>query len=182
MVEALELFRHGALLAMLIICVYTDLAKGKIYNGVTLPGLLAGLAVAFMLQGAAAYRPEFRGEFAASLTAAALGGGTLFVIYLFGGFGAGDVKLMAAIGALCADWRLTLLALLYSAVIGAALAVGVLVWKGRLLEGLRRSARLLFTFRRVARKIEAREEIFLPYGFAISAGTLWAWLQWLPKM
>jgi prepilin peptidase CpaA len=182
MVEALEILRHGVLLAMLVICVYTDLAKGKLYNVVTLSGLFLGLGIAFMLEGAARYEPRFQGELLASLGAAVLGGGTLFAIYLFGGFGAGDVKLMAAIGALCADWRLTLLALLYAAVVGAAVAVGVLIWKGRLLEGLRRSARLLFTFRRAARKIEAKEEIFLPYGFAISAGTLWAWLQWLPRL
>ena len=54
--------------------------------------------------------------------------------------------------------------------------MGVLIWKGRLLEGLKRSARLLFTFRRRAGEVEAREEVFLPYGFAISVGGLWAWL------
>ena len=180
MVEVLELIRHGVLLAMLVICVYTDLAKGKLYNGITLTGLGLGLALAFMLEGAASSRLYLKGEFVDSLLAAALGGGTLFAIYLFGGFGAGDVKLMAAAGALCASWRMTLFALLYAAVIGAAMAVAILIWKGRLLEGLRRSARLLFTFRRAARSIEAQEDLFLPYGFAISAGTLWAWLQWLP--
>ena len=182
MVEALLYLRQGTLLAMLIVCVYTDLAKGKLYNWVTLPGLALGLAIGFMLEGAAASRPHFQRELADSIMAAALGGGTLFVVYLFGGFGAGDVKLMAAAGALCADWRMTLFALMYAAVVGAAMALGYLIWKGRLLEGLKRSARLLFTFRRDARKAEAREDIFLPYGFAISAGTLWAWLQWLPQL
>ena len=178
MTEVLEITRHGVLLVMLIVCVYTDLAKGKLYNSVTLTGLVLGLAFGLMLGGAAAHK----GELLRSVLAAALGGVTLFVVYLLGGFGAGDVKLMAAVGALSADWRMMVFALLYSAVIGAAMAVGVLIWKGRLLEGLRRSARLLFTFRRGARKIEAREDLFLPYGFAICAGTLWAWLQWLPHL
>jgi prepilin peptidase CpaA len=171
MVKALEYSRQGVLLALLLTCVYTDLARGRIYNWATLPALLLGLAFAFMLEGAAA-----------SLMAAALGGGVLFVVYLFGGFGAGDVKLMAAAGALYADWRLTLFALMYAAAVGAAMAVGVLIWRGRLLEGLKRSARLLVTFRRSARAVEAREEIYLPYGFAISAGALWAWIQWLPSI
>ena len=44
MAEALVFSRHAALLAMLVACVYTDLAKGKILNAVTLPALLIGLA------------------------------------------------------------------------------------------------------------------------------------------
>jgi prepilin peptidase CpaA len=182
MVKALEYSRQGVLLALLLTCVYTDLARGRIYNWATLPALLLGLAFAFMLEGAAASRPHLRSEFVHCLMAAALGGGVLFVVYLFGGFGAGDVKLMAAAGALYADWRLTLFALMYAAAVGAAMAVGVLIWRGRLLEGLKRSARLLVTFRRSARAVEAREEIYLPYGFAISAGALWAWIQWLPSI
>jgi len=180
-VDALELSRHGVLLAMLLICVYTDLARGKLYNAVTLTGLFLGLALAIMLEGAAASRPYLRREFVECLIAAAVGGGTLFIVYLFGGFGAGDVKLMAAVGALSASWRMTLLALTYAAVIGAAMAVGMLIWQGRLLEGLKQSARILVTFGRGARKVEARQQAFLPYGFAICAGTMWAWLEWMPN-
>ncbi|HRU05771.1 MAG TPA: A24 family peptidase [Candidatus Brocadiia bacterium] len=172
MVEGLELTRHGALLAMLICCAYTDLAKGKIYNAVTLPGLFLGLGLSFALDGAA---PERR-LFLESLYSVAIGGGAMFILYLFGGFGAGDVKLMAAVGALSASRSFTICSLMYAALIGAAVAIGLLIWKGRLLEGLKRSARLLFTLRRGARKAEAADDLFLPYGFAISAGALWAWL------
>ena len=173
MVDALVLCRHGVLLAMLIVCAYTDLARGKIYNAVTIPGLLIGLGLNFALDGA---MPEKR-LFLQSLFAMAIGGGALFVIYLFGGFGAGDVKLMAAIGAVCASRTLIVWSLVYTAVVGAAVAIGILIWRGQLLEGLRRSARLLFRFRRQARAIEAKEEVFLPYGFAISVGAMWAWLS-----
>ena len=171
MAEALVFSRHAALLAMLVACVYTDLAKGKILNAVTLPALFFGLAANYALGGA---MPEER-LFFESLVAMGIGGGALFVIYLFGGFGAGDVKLMAAVGALSADRHLVMWALVYTAVIGAAMAAGMLVWKGRLMEGLRRSFRLLVTFRRQARDVEKKEELFLPYGFAISVGSMWAW-------
>lgn len=178
MADALDVARHGVLLAMLVVCVYTDLAKGKIYNAVTLPAIFFGLAVNYALGGA---MPEKR-LFLESLMAMGIGGGALFVVYLFGGFGAGDVKLMAAVGALSASRTLVVWSLIYTAIVGAALAVGLLVWKGRLLEGLRRSFRLLVRFRRHARGEEAKEDIFLPYGFAISVGTLWAWLALVAGM
>ena len=167
--------RQCALLAMLVVCAYTDLAKGKIYNVVTLTGLFLGFAISFALDGLQSGNHQIVG----SLYAALLGGGALFVIYLFGGFGAGDVKLMAAIGALIARPQFVIWALVYTAVIGAAISIGMLVWKGRLLDGLKRSFRLLVTFRRGAREIEKREELFLPYGFAISAGTMWAWMTFV---
>ena len=171
MQDGLLLFRQCALLAMLVLCAYTDLAKGKLYNVVTLTGLFLGLALSFALDGARSGNSQIT----RSLIAMAIGGGIMFVIYLFGGFAAGDVKLMAAVGALSASPPFTMWALVYTAIVGFALAIGLLIWKGRTLETLRRSFRLLVTFRRGALKAEEKEELFLPYGFAISIGTFWAW-------
>ena len=172
MQDGLQLLRQCALLAMLVVCAYTDLSKGKLYNVVTLTGLFLGLALSVALDGGQPGNSQIVG----SLVAMAVGGGIMFAVFLFGGFAAGDVKLMAAIGAVSASPGFTMWALVYTAIVGFALAVGLLIWKGRLLETLKRSFRLLLTFRRGALKAEAREELFLPYGFAISIGTLWAWV------
>lgn len=175
---ALEAARHIALLALAIVCVYTDLARNRIYNAATLSGLAAGLVLAYLLDATADGYPHLK----AAALAALLGGGILFLVYLAGGLGAGDVKLMAAVGALSplaaatAGWRFVCVALMYTAIVGAAIAVGTLIWKGRLLEGLRDSARTLFTFRR-GKKAEGQKPLTIPYGLAIGIGTIWAWME-----
>ena len=171
MPEALELTRHICLLAVAVTCVYTDLARGKLYNAVTISGLALGLVLAFLLD---ANMPGISRLRAAAI-GAALGGGLLFLLYLAGGLGAGDVKLMAAVGALGGSWDFVLLALMYTALVGATIAIGILIWQNRLLQGLKDSARTLFTFR--ARKRNGQPAAFVPYGLAIGIGTIWAWIE-----
>lgn len=179
MADAIEPTRHILLLLVAIACVYTDLARNKIYNGVTLPALALGLILAGLLDAEVPGIPNLK----AAVIAALAGGGLLFVIYLVGGLGAGDVKLMAAIGALSpsmtelpgANWQFVLLALFYTALVGAGIAIGVLIWRGQLLKGLKDSARTLFTFR--AKPREGRPPLTIPYGLAIGVGTIWAWFE-----
>lgn len=65
----------------------TDIRKQIIPNVITYPVCLAGLGYAL-----------HQGRIAAALLAFALGFGLGLVFYLIGGMGAGDVKLMAALG------------------------------------------------------------------------------------
>jgi len=169
--ETLLLARQICLLALAVVCVYTDLAHNKIYNALTIAGLALGLVLSHLLDAGAPGHPHLR----AAALAMALGGGLLFLVYVAGGLGAGDVKLMAAVGALGGTWGFVLLAMMYTAVIGAAIALGILIWQGRLLQGLKDSARTMFTFR-VKRK-EGDKALTVPYGLAIGVGTLWAWLE-----
>jgi len=69
----------------------TDLWKFKIYNVVTVPLLISGLAYHFLVGGVAVLGNSLLGMF--------FGFGILFFFYVMGGMGAGDVKLMAAVGA-----------------------------------------------------------------------------------
>ena len=175
---ALELARHICLLLLAVTCVYTDLARNKIYNAVTISGLVIGLVLAYLLDAGVPGYPHLKG----ALVAALLGGGLLFAVYLAGGLGAGDVKLMAAVGALSpispdrAGWHFVCLALVYTALVGAAIAVGVLIWQGRLLNGLKQSARTMFTLR-APKRAEGDKQLTIPYGLAIGIGTLWAWVE-----
>jgi prepilin peptidase CpaA len=69
----------------------TDVMKFKVHNILTLPLLVCGL----VYHGAAGGPAGLVG----SVLGLLLGGGALLVFYLMGGMGAGDVKLMAAVGA-----------------------------------------------------------------------------------
>jgi prepilin peptidase CpaA len=74
-----------------LITTVTDLWRFKIYNVLTLPLLLSGLVYHFLVGGT--------GGLAASLLGAVFGFAVLLLFYVMGGMGAGDVKLMAAVGA-----------------------------------------------------------------------------------
>src|SRR5262249_41827165 len=73
------------------ICAYTDLRHGKIYNKLTYPAVVLGIALSFFQSNPDPYQ-----------SAAGLAGALCFygLLRKFSGMGAGDVKLMAAIGAI----------------------------------------------------------------------------------
>jgi Flp pilus assembly protein protease CpaA len=183
------LARHICLLALAVTCAYTDLARGKLYNLVTLGGLAIGLALAYFLDAAAPHT-DFHYPLTTYLVraalGAALGGGVLFLLYLAGGFDAGDVKMMAAVGALgtptftrsapARTFDFILWALFYTALVGAVIGVGLLIWRGRLRQGLKDSIRAMASFRRVRRE-EISPDATMPYGLAIGIGVIWAWME-----
>lgn len=172
MLDELELTRHICLLALAVVCAYTDMARGKLYNPVTLGGIALGLVLAALLDAQGARGAQLPN----AAIAAVAGGGVLFLVYLTGGLGAGDVKLMAAIGSLSGSWQFVLLALVYTALVGAAIAIGVLIWQGRLWQGLRESGRVLFRLR-TKRSKDGPPPTTIPYGVAIAAGAIWAWME-----
>jgi prepilin peptidase CpaA len=71
-----------------IVAAATDLWKFKVYNALTLPTLALGLIVS-----------PFNGGMLPSFLGAAAGFGLLVIFFAMGGVGAGDVKLLTAIGA-----------------------------------------------------------------------------------
>ena len=74
-----------------LIATVTDLRNFRVYNALTVPLLLTGLVYHAIDDGAAGLYESAGGML--------VGFGTLIVFYAMGGLGAGDVKLMAAIGA-----------------------------------------------------------------------------------
>jgi prepilin peptidase CpaA len=69
----------------------TDIWKYKVYNALTIPLLISGMVYHAYTGGA--------NGLAISILGAAFGFGSLLAFYLLGGMGAGDVKLLAAVGA-----------------------------------------------------------------------------------
>jgi len=185
----LDAAREVILLAVLVIAAFTDLAYGKVYNWTTVPAMLAGVMLAIALGGVGTFGQTLPsgagGAFGGAkqsfcLIDSALGlvmaGGIFGAFFLMGAFGAADVKLAVAIGAL-KGWYFTLLALGASALMGGVLALAVLVWKGKLRRGLRDSLAAVLHPGKVARQAaESPARLTVPYCFAISVGTLWVWL------
>ena len=111
-----------------------------------------------------------------SIAAAALGFITGFVLMLpghfLGGTGAGDVKLMAALGTVVGP-QLIFMGFFYTAIAGGVLAVGFALSRRQLRGTLRRTGRL------VTSPTSARDEIAndstrstFPYAPAVAAGAI----------
>src|SRR5579864_2426128 len=74
-----------------VLSAVTDFWKFKVYNLLTIPLLFSGLIYHGVVGGS--------DEFTRSLAGALFGLGIMIVPYVMGGMGAGDVKLMTAVGA-----------------------------------------------------------------------------------
>jgi prepilin peptidase CpaA len=174
----LRIARDVALFGVVITCAYTDLARGRIYNVCTLGGLAVGVALGIVRDGPTGGYEHLFG----SLLAAALATGIFGAVYLMHGIGGGDVKMMAAIGAIVGDWRFVLTACFTSALVGAAIGVAYLIWRGRLWSGVKSSGKLLISFGRKRDDAKLTREETFPYGVAIGAGTVWAWFEVLSRV
>ena len=143
----------------------TDITKKKIYNVQTYPSMALGLILGYTAGGGHGILMSFAGLF----TGLAL----LFIIFLSGGIGAGDVKLLGAIGALKGT-VFVLWTMFYTGLIGGIMAFAYIIWKGR----LRATLKNVFRFIRhpVQEKPDEHENsrLYLPYGVAISLGSVWA--------
>lgn len=115
----LNLVTIGALLA----AVYTDLRARRIPNALTLPLCLVGLALNGVLLGLDGVASSIQGWL--------LGLALLLPLFLLRGMGAGDVKLMAALGALKGP-EFVYFTCLWAAVFGGVVALAGLTRSGKL--------------------------------------------------
>jgi prepilin peptidase CpaA len=104
-------------------CAYTDGTRGKILNAVTFPAMLLGFVLNFAFGGTTAL--------IWSLLGWAVGMGIQWVPFMLGLAKAGDVKLLAAVGALM-GWFFCLFGFLYGAVVFAVLILPWLARRGEL--------------------------------------------------
>ena len=116
-------FWQFGLVGILSVAVVTDLQTRKIYNWLTFPAILAGIGLNVAIGGWAGLQTSLLGLFLGSL---------VFVVGFFmGAMGAGDVKLMAAIGAWM-GWPYTLAAVIYVTIVGGVIALGAAALNGSL--------------------------------------------------
>lgn len=114
------------LIVVLLIAVWTDLTRGKIYNWLTLPSALAGM-VLWTAAGAAVGGMWGAGAgLGYSLLGLMLLFVPMFVAFALGGIGGGDAKLAGAIGAI-AGWKLGIHVMFYGFIATAIVALAVMI-------------------------------------------------------
>jgi len=172
------------LLAALLLAVtaaITDLQRHRIPNWLTYPGIGLGIAS----RGAVHPDPVFlgcygwKGGLLSGLAGCLLAGGIMFVFFMVRAMGAGDVKIMAAIGSFVGP-RQAVDILLATAICGGILAIGYALYRRRMISTLKNVGSVL-RFHAWA-GVQAHPELNLdnpaalrmPYGLAIALGTLYA--------
>lgn len=133
-----------------VIAGVTDIWKFKVYNALTLPLLVLGLAYHAIVLGTPGLLFSCGG--------AALGFGLLFIPYLLGGVGGGDVKLLAGIGAWLGP-EVTLFVVLLSAIAAGVYALVLLAVAGGLRETVGRLRIFLFQTKAILRHLAPDEQV-----------------------
>jgi len=155
-----------ALMIVLLIAVVTDLRSSRIPNWLTFS------AMGFALAGHA-WLGSMHGVLF-SLAGLGTGLGLFFLIYLAGGIGAGDVKLMAAIGAFVGVYGVLSSAWL-AMVVGGVYAIAAMCYQWGLARAGQRLVYAAYGAVLVGGSAWTRE-LALPfklrYGLAIAGGTL----------
>jgi prepilin peptidase CpaA len=156
--------------AVLVVAAIIDGRALRVPNWLTFPFALAGLA--------ASLRPDGPGLWLA-VQGLFLGLLLLLPLYAVGGMGAGDVKLLAGVGAWIGPavlWD----AFVASAIAGALMAMAMMVFSGRLLTHLGRMRAIAVEWLVVRDPVVLAEiaaarkpsMTLLPYGIPIALGTL----------
>jgi prepilin peptidase CpaA len=165
--EAKVLLYSIAILVAAVACI-TDLRSRRISNVLILFGLLSGLSFNLMLSGLLGL--------GWSLLGGLLGLAVFFPFFALGGLGAGDVKLLACLGAILGPRDLLAVALV-GAVIGGAMALIVALIRGRLLSTLRGVGELLAFWMSGGLKpspvlrLDNPGALKIPYAVPVAAGT-----------
>lgn len=162
-----------------VLAVITDLKSRKIPNKLTVPFVLVGLLLQSIIYGITGAKNSLFGF---------LLGLFIFIFpYMMRAMGAGDVKLMAAIGAL-SNWQFVLYSGLLTAVAGGIMVLGVRVKSGGLgqlfknvgsmivygilfaVNKLRPSKRLIDRMSKYYVELSREADNYIPYALAIGLG------------
>ncbi len=147
---------------LLASALYTDIRSRVIPNVITLPVIVGGILFHFYISG-------WSGGALFAFKGALTGGGLLIVLFVLGGMGGGDVKLLAALGAWLGTGAV-IQVFIYGAAAGAAIAVFLVIFKKKKMTLMRIWNDLVYfsiTGKRVP--VSGKEEGF-PYSIPIAAG------------
>lgn len=147
-----------------------DLRCGRIPNWLTYTAIVLGLLSRTMLGG---WRGSLDG-----LAAGLIGGGVFLIFFLVRGMGAGDVKLMTAVGVWSGLHHLAAV-MIATALAGGVLALGLIVFHKRASRTLRNLG-VLFRFHVLSGltphpeiNLQNPQALRVPYALAIAAGTIY---------
>ena len=170
----------GAILGLLLsIAVLHDVRSRKIPNRLVFVGTAMGIGLNVIVHGISAPPMEPLGGLGLlpSLAGAGIGLVTLLPIYALRAMGAGDVKLMAMVGAFLGP-ELVLIAVLMTLLSGGVLAIAVALSRGALMKSLNNTRYLMvnalmnaFAGNGIGIDKSVAPTGKLPYAIAIMSGT-----------
>jgi len=175
-----------ALLAVTLgVAAVTDWRTGRIFNWLTYPAILVGVAY----WGLAGLAGAERGLIDAMVGLAA-GILPFAVLLTLGGLHGGDMKLMGAVGALSAMWQVVLATAVYGLLIAAVFALVIMVRRGLVKQTFRRIfGAAMMKASRVKADLDEQPTATVPFAAAAALGGLlagaeqmlalatpWAWL------
>ena len=157
--------------AILILAAWIDGKELRVPNWITFPMVLSGLIYSTCIGGLEG--------FGAGLAGMVTGLACLLPLYAVGGMGAGDVKLMAGIGAWL-GWQITLEAFIVSVLVGAVMAVVMALTRGTWKKHYENFLTILSEWivirnpRELSRLAAERKPsmALLPYGIPICVGSI----------
>ena len=176
------IINYFILIALIVAALFFDLTRKRIPNFLTFPAIVWGFVSYTAVDGLSGLWFSILGML--------VGLAIFFIPFAMGGMGGGDVKLMAAIGAL-QGWQFVLTVGVLTAAAGGFMALGYLIFTGRLLRVLKKMAGFVLApffsflyfrtdldfFNRASvffatHSAEAKKPVRMPYGAAIAAGVL----------
>ena len=147
-----------------------DVRSRKIPNSLTYFGVIAALCIRIFVLGWPGLRDGLIGTL--------IGGGIFFFLFVIGGMGGGDVKLMAAVSAFAGLTQIVNL-LIAAAISGGAMATVIMLYQQRMLTTIRNTIMLvqhhLTTGLRPHPDLNVRQtqSTRVPFAPAIAIGTLY---------
>lgn len=157
---------------------WTDWRSRRIPNWLTVPALAIGITANTILGG--------WGGLKNSLLGASVGLGLLLPFVLLRSLGAGDWKLAGALGAFTGPTLLIDL-LLASVFVAGVMAIGLVIYKGRVLQTLRNIGHILIslvTFRLPGSRVslDNPDALKVPYGVALALTVVLYGIFWKLKV
>jgi prepilin peptidase CpaA len=167
----------AAACAIAVFACTTDLRSRRIPNALVLVGLISGVGLNSWAFGV--------GGLMSSLFGAAVGLALFLPVFALGGMGGGDVKLLAALGAMLGSIGILKVAVV-AALSGGLLALIVALFKRRCWQMLRGTAHLLIFWTQEGLRpcrdvsLESASALKIPYAVPIAIGTFFVTVEgWL---
>lgn len=161
--------------------IYFDISQKRIPNFITFPVIIWGLLIYSILEGFQGFKFSFLGFL--------LGLFIFMIPFILRGMGGGDVKMMAAIGALM-GWRFILYTAIYTGLVGGIMVVLYLIYKGEFLWTFKKILGIILkpilfilNMRFKSKRLrnvsayfldskEQKQKYYIPYGVAIGLGAV----------
>lgn len=167
-------FAFGLMSLMLVIAAVNDCRRGIVPNRLTYPAIVGGLLLWTIAQGWSGL-----GDSSLALMAGLI---PTALIFFGGALGGGDVKVMAAVGALSASWQVVLGTAVYGLLLAMLMAISIIIQKKLLRQTMVHLLNALLRLASKRRPDLPEDGVKLPFSLALAVGGVLAGIEHLLKV